>query len=335
MPVNTPPLGWGPASFDERDLDNLLSGGLTDTPPALRQVAEALVALRAAPAPAELAGEAAIMAEFSALAQFQPSGGGDAAPADGQAHTLVLPVPRSGAERKGGARHRGARRRSARRLNWPAAALLGVAAAAAIVMIVAFGGILPSPVKGLGHTSSPSAAQPLMGNSASQNVAAKSAASIRPSPSHRPATHPATAQSPQGRALCRTWFADFGHPQPHSKWAAEWSLFKQISKLAGGSRNVFGYCRPVVQDMFPDGNPWFYNGDQGAPQGPQGDNGPGNTGPGNGGPGNGGPGDGGSGDGRSGDGGSGISGASDTGSGGSGPGDNGGNGKPKPGPPSQ
>lgn len=317
MPVNTPPFGWGPASFDERDLDNLLSGRLAETPPALRQVADALVALRAAPAPAELAGEAAIMAEFSALAEFQPSGLGDAAHAGGQSHTLVLPVTPPGAARKGGARHRGSRRRTSRPLNWRAATLIGVAAAAAIVMIIALGGILPSPGKSPGHTSSPSAAQPLVGSSGSQNVAAKSAAPVRPSPSHRPATHPATAQSPQGRALCRTWFADFGHPQPHSKWAAEWSLFNRISKLAGGSWNVFGYCRPVVQDMFPHRNPWFYNGDQGSRQDAQGDNGSGNTG--------------------SDSGGSGISGASDSGSSGTGPGNgnSNGNGKPKPGPPSQ
>lgn len=315
MPVNTPPFGWGLASFDERDLDNLLCGRLADTPPALRQVADALVALRAAPAAAELAGEAAIMAEFSALAEFLPSGHGDAAPTGSPAHTLVLPVPPPGAARTGGARHRGSRRRTGRQPNWRAATLLSVAAAAAIVMIIALGGILPSPGKSRSHTSSPSATQPLASSSGSQNVAAKSAATMRPSPSHRPATHRPTAQSPQGRALCRTWFADFGHPQPHSKWASEWSLFNRISTLAGGPLNVFEYCRPVVQDMFPHRNPWFYNGDQGSRQGAQGDNGQGNAG--------------------SDSGGSGISGASGTGSSGSGPGNSDGNGKPKPGPPGQ
>lgn len=315
MPVNTPPFGWGPASFDERDLDNLLSGRLADTPPALRQVADALIALRAGPAPAELAGEAAIMAEFSALAEFQPSGRGDASPADSQAHTLVLTVPPSGVARKTGARYRGSRRRTGRPLGLRAGAFLGAAAAAAIVMIIALGGILPSPIKSHTHTPSPSAAQASVSSSGSQNVAVKSAAPVRPSHSHRQAAHPATVQSPQGRALCRTWFADFGHPQPHSKWAAERSLFMQISTLAGGPWNVFTYCRPVVQGMFPHRNPWFYNGDQGPRQDPQGDNGPGNSDSGGGGPG--------------------ISGSSDTGSGGPGPGPGNGNGKPKPGAPSQ
>jgi hypothetical protein len=317
MPVNTPPFGWGPASFDERDLDNLLSGRLADTPPALRQVADALIALNAAPAPAEMAGEAAIMAEFSALAGLQPSGHGDASPG-GQAHTLVLPVPPPGVARKRGARHRGRRRRTGRPAGWQAGALLGVAAAAAIVMIIAFGGILPSPIKSRAHTPSPLAARASVSSSGSQNVAAKSAAPVPPSPSHRPATHPATAQSPQGRTLCRTWFADFGHPQPHSKWAAEWALFTQISKLAGGPGNVFMYCRPVVQGMFPHRNPWFYDGDKGSRQGDQG----------------------GSGNNDSGSDGSGITGSSDTGSGGTGPagqgpGTSNGNGKPKPGPPTQ
>jgi hypothetical protein len=281
MPDNTPPFGWGPAPFDEWDLDNLLSGRrLADAPPALRQVADALIALCAAPAPAELAAEAAVMAEFSALAGFQPSGRGDASPAGVQAHTLVLPAPSPGVARKRGARHRYSRRRASRPLNWRAATLLGVAATAAIVLIIAFRGILPGPVNSPAHTSSPSAALPSASNSGSQNVAARSAVPVpSPSTSHPVPTHPATAKSPDGRTLCRTWFADFWHPQPSSRWTAERSLFGQISELAGGPGEVFGYCRPYLQDMLSHRNPWFRDGGPGSHQGGQGDTGSGDTPP--------------------------------------------------------
>ena len=55
MPDSFPPPTWGPP-FDERNLYALLSGRLADPPSALRQVADALTALRAAPAAAELTG---------------------------------------------------------------------------------------------------------------------------------------------------------------------------------------------------------------------------------------------------------------------------------------
>src|SRR6185437_11465962 len=91
-PEGTPVFDWGPAPFGERDVDVLLSGDRGDTPPQLRQVADALAALRAAPAQAELSGEAAIMAEFSAAAELRAQGlSGTAAGANGQAHTLTLP----------------------------------------------------------------------------------------------------------------------------------------------------------------------------------------------------------------------------------------------------
>ncbi|HEY1705911.1 MAG TPA: hypothetical protein VGG75_40020 [Trebonia sp.] len=72
MPDSFHPGPWGHQPFDERDLDALLGGNVTDVPVALRPVADALDALVAAPSPAELRGEAAIRAQF--LAQRQRAG---------------------------------------------------------------------------------------------------------------------------------------------------------------------------------------------------------------------------------------------------------------------
>jgi hypothetical protein len=278
MPDSTPPFGWGPAAFDDWDLDDLLSGRLAVTPPALRQVAEALGALRAAPpTPSELSGEAAVMAEFSALFGYRGFGPRETARARDQADTLVLPAQPSRAARAGRAhapRHRGrpARRRP---LSWQAGALMGATAAIVIVTVVAFGGRLPGPIKSFANvsTSSPQATHPAPGNSESQNVAAKSAASMRPSPSHPASTQPAAAQLPAGATLCRTWFADFLRPQSHSNGRAEFSLFLQLIKLAHGPDNVFSYCTPWVKDMFPHENLWFHGIGQSSHEDGQGGNG--------------------------------------------------------------
>ena len=60
MPDSLPPPGWGPAPFDERDLDAVLAGKTADVPVALRPVADALAALRAGPVAAELYGEVSL-----------------------------------------------------------------------------------------------------------------------------------------------------------------------------------------------------------------------------------------------------------------------------------
>lgn len=260
--------------FDDRDLDDLLSGQLADIPPPLRQVADALSALCAAPAPSELDGEAAAMAEFSAFARSR-----------GPAHTLVLSAPPPDVARKPRARHRGSRGvggfrsvRGVRPPKWRAGALTGVASAAVIVMIVAFGGFLPGPIKDItAHLSisSLTATHHAAGASGSRSVAPRSprsAAPVRPTvtPSHLALARPATTAPPDGRTLCRTWFADFGHPLPYWKWHAQRVLFGEISKLAGGPERVFPYCAPYVKDMLPRGYPWFHDG----PGGPHA-NGPG------------------------------------------------------------
>ncbi len=64
MSESPPPSTWGLAPYDDRDLDAVLSGETAGVPEPLLPVAGALAALRAAPARAELAGEAAALAAF-------------------------------------------------------------------------------------------------------------------------------------------------------------------------------------------------------------------------------------------------------------------------------
>src|SRR5215469_1821349 len=105
MPDSPLPPWWGPAPFDERDLDAVLSGEAIDIPVALRPVADALAALQAAPMPAELRGQATIMAEFRALAEFRTTGLGQDRRAGVPAHTLVLSGPQERLRHRRAPRH--------------------------------------------------------------------------------------------------------------------------------------------------------------------------------------------------------------------------------------
>jgi hypothetical protein len=252
MPDSLPP-NWGPAPYDERDLDAVLSGATADIPVTLRPVADTLAALRAAAAPAELSGQATIMAEFRAL------GLGEAARAADPAMTPQLPADRP---RRRTARHRGrrGRRRAASRVSLRARALMGAAAAAAIVVAVAFTGNLPGPIQHLPHFAHPA-------SNASPGLQVQSAAteSARPKPSHHATASPVpvsssspspsspSPSSDRGR-LCRALSGDSNH-QGAADWRAEVSLLQELSKLAGGSDHVSGYCSPYVGDLFPHGFP--------------------------------------------------------------------------------
>jgi hypothetical protein len=272
MPDSYPPFSWGPPPFEERDLDALLSGETADTPFALRQVADALAALRAAPAQAELTGEAIIMAEFSAVAEFRAQGLSEqAARAGGEAHTLELPatpaVSGSGTARRRGARHRG--RRGARRplsprslngrpLSRRAGVVVAGAVAAVIVATAAVAANLHGPLHPQARPSavSSSASQP-GAQGGSQSVAAKSASTVPAS--HSPSSHdvgPAESHprpDPQAKKLCETYFGYFKHPEPKSRWATDFALFDKLSKLAGGPFKVLPYCAPYIKDIFPHG----------------------------------------------------------------------------------
>jgi hypothetical protein len=271
MPDSFPPPTWGPP-FDERDLDALLSGHLADPPRALRQVADALAALRAAPAPAELTGEAAARAEFRALAAFRASGT-DAAAGTGEGdRTLVLPVSRPARAGRRQARHRSGRgarprlsarphraRPPGRRLGRRGGVLVAAAGAALIVAVIALTGSLPSSIRSFGDSSAAGRLSPsASASSGSQNVQGSAARdpSRTATPSH-PANVtsgvPATPSATRARDLCRAFFQYFEHPRSHGWPSGEVALFQEIANLAdnGVAFNVNSYCGRYVQDMFP------------------------------------------------------------------------------------
>jgi hypothetical protein len=279
MPDSFPPLTWGPP-FDERDLDALLAGHPADPPLALRQVADALAALRAAPTPAELTGEAAARAEFRALAGLRACGLDAAARADEQSHTLVLPAPPPGRAGRRRARHRsgrGARATGAvrgvparphrarpprRRLGRRGGVMMAVAGAALIVAVIALTGSLPGGIHPLGHSSAAGKTSPSSSaGSGSQGVQARSAArdpSRTATPSHPATRTPSVSSTPSAQEsaknLCRDFYGYFLAPRPPG-WPAEETLYQQIYKLAGDPVHfdVNAFCGRYVGDMFPPG----------------------------------------------------------------------------------
>ncbi len=250
MPDSLLPPSWGPAPFDERDLDVVLSGETADIPLALRSVADTLAALRGAPSPAELSGEATIMAEFRAL------GLGEAGRPAGPAQTLELPALPADRSPRRAARHR-ARRRGVPSVSRRAGALMGVAAAVLIGVVVAFGS-LPGPIRGFTHmgrtsTVSPSSAHPSGGNFPSPGLQATGAATTPDPTATRSQVVPSPTPSSQASRLCQELYGYHTHPESWGSWK---SLYQQLSTLAGSSNfvRVSQYCRPYLGNMFHRGD---------------------------------------------------------------------------------
>jgi hypothetical protein len=306
MPDSFPPPTWGPP-FDERALDALLSGYLADTPPALRQVADALTALCAAPTPAELTGEAAARAEFRALAETLGFGLDEAVRTDGHPYAEVLSALAMEGASRPPARHRsirGARgaggggparphraRPPGRRLNRRGGVLVAVAGAAVIMALISLTGSLPGPIHPLERFSAAGKSSPSpSANSGSQNVQARSAARD-PSPkatlSHSPSvTHSASALSPaqiQANEFCRALYVYFLPSRPHVDYEAEIAAYQKVAQLAGDPANfdVNNFCGKYVQGIFPHGLPQIPPFLQALPLGPQNDSGNGQPGEGN------------------------------------------------------
>ena len=246
MPDNLPPSGWGPAPFDERDLDAVLAGETADIPAALRPVADALTSLRAAPAPAELRGEANAMAQFRELGQGQAARHAEPAP------TLLLAAQADG-QRRRAARHRGTRRvsRPGRRRN---GALLATGVAAAIVAAAVFTGTLPDPIAHLARapTNSPSAAHDTR-NSSSPNVETSTAAK---DPTGSPSATGSASSGQSTAAVCRTYYGYYKQSPP-SDPRTELSVQNQLRELAGTKdrHKVYQFCAPYLGRLFPHWTP--------------------------------------------------------------------------------
>jgi hypothetical protein len=263
MPDSFPLPPWGSQPFDERDLDSLLAGK-TDVPDALRPVADTLSALRTAPSPRELRGEAFIRAQF---------------------HSPRPEAP---------ARHAAARRATGRRATsgWFA----GLVAAAAVIVLalaVTYTGHLPGPAQRIAHDTiaAPPVKHDVSGN-ASSSMQARSA-QPEPSPTHRPAISGPPAMSPprgapNRAALCDAFWVVMEHPPAGQKpWQTP--QYDRLSHAAGGPRRVFGYCFPVWDrkyarqyPLLPSVPPYFpkqwNSAKPGDTKGQQGDGGPAKSG---------------------------------------------------------
>ena len=252
MPESQLPPNWGPA-YDERDLDALLSGYLADLPEALIPVAGTLAALHARPARPELAGEAAARAAFRRFAQDPASWAENAEPGTVLSHTLVLPRPQSDRPQRHTARHR--RRRADGTFRRPLT-IGGVAAAVVLVAGVAVAALVPGHhLTPFGHNSASPTAVAKGTGQASQTphveITGKPEPIIRPTP----ATSAGSDATPDPGALCREYYAFWGHPEPKSAWAAELALWRQLSGLAGGQWKVLSFCLPDL-----DFGPWGSKG---------------------------------------------------------------------------
>jgi hypothetical protein len=282
MPVSQPRRG-GSGPYDGRDLDGLLSGGNVIVPEGLRQVARTLDALRVAPMRAELAGEAAARAAFRQLMVSSES-------------TLVLPAQASGAQPRPAAhpgRHR--HRRPSQRGRWQAKVLVAAAAAVVLGGAAALASTLSSSG---GHPGQAGQSPNAVGGSSKASVpgsrvegTGKREPTAKPTPTA--ASQSGTSTTPAPAALCSQYFAFAGHPGSASNSGTKNELYRQLSVLAHGQRNVNDYCTrllnpwaatPHEPDNFPGmpgpGSPPF-NGSQGG-NSPTGHGGIGNSGTGSG-----------------------------------------------------
>jgi hypothetical protein len=124
---------------------------------------------------------------------------------------------------------------------------MGAAAAVLIVVAMAFVGNLPGPIQRfthLGHVSTVS--PPSVQGSASKDPktphAKPSVSRSASEPSWSPSATQSTSPSPS--ELCRSYWANFLHPQS----GAEVSLGQKLATLAGGSglRRVYLFCRQYM-----------------------------------------------------------------------------------------
>ena len=270
------PPDEGPDPYEGQDLEGLLSGKDGSFPAGLRPVAQTLDALRAAPMPAELGGEAAARADFRRI-MLGAGSGAWSSDDNTDERTLILPVEAAGVgARPLQGRHR--RQRPVRRGNWQAKALAGVAAAAVVVVGV---GALTGTFSGSGSQpaqsgTSPSATSATSPSAASGSKGVEGSASATREPTHS-SSPTASQQSGDGTdtqpsELCREYYA----PEEPLRKQDAIARFHQLSDLAGGPMNVYSYCLQFLQ-------PWDAGSTDQGNQGPHGtDLPPGRNGKGNG-----------------------------------------------------
>lgn len=255
---DSPPPNGGPGPYHGWDPDGLLSGENVWIPEGMREVARTLAALRAAPASAELAGEATARAVFRQLMPAGESGSSRSGAESGDADTLILATPAVDGGPHRVTRPRHSHRRPPSRGHWRSRALVGAAAAAVVIA----GAVMAGPFSGSGGQQgslgfSPRAtngdARP--GGSGSNRVegtAAKEPAA-RPTPSSAggqpAATGPGAESGPD--ALCRQYLAFVSRPESYADWAAQRNDLQQLTSLAGGPGRVARYCMKLQRAAAP------------------------------------------------------------------------------------
>jgi hypothetical protein len=237
-------LNWDPAPEEELDLDALLSGDAGRVPGALWPLARVLAALDAAPASAELDGEASARAAFL---RYLPPDEHGLVPAVGLADDVRALLPPPGTA-DGRPRPYRRRRRLPARGHRKAIALLG-SAAAVVVGFAAFAGAFSGHGGQTGQPGrylSATATAELGGSTKSPVLEGRATAepTVRPKPTPTPsgtgqqATGPAaTSATSATQELCREYLLFLGHPGP-----AEIRIVRQLIALAGTAVNVPVYC---------------------------------------------------------------------------------------------
>jgi hypothetical protein len=247
------PQTGGHVPYTERDLFDAVLTGRTDTiPDALRPVADTLSALRAAPAAAELSGEASARAEFRAAmgaAWSDPAPVVPSVPAD----TLILRLPVPEAKPRRAARHRRRPRARSALLMRPTVLLGAVAAAAVVALALGLTTLVP---RSLHSTVHPGAATSPRSSLARGNVPQTSVPTLNASATAEPT--PTPTPPPQPAALCTEFFnLMMDHPQSPAIRQQEKSLGDALTRLAGGEFKVWGYCARILasQNHSPSGFP--------------------------------------------------------------------------------
>ena len=220
-----PRPGADPLALDDASVDRLLTGTLraADAPPGYERVAELLAATVAPPTSRELAGQAAVLAEFRALAR---------------ARAAAAPPPR---------RPRRRRRFGLAVVAVAGALVTGGAAAAAT-------GHLPGPVAQAARSiltvtgdgpATPSLAEPAPGRRpAGSGGTGPGAAPSTDAAGHGPgATAAGPATQPDIEGLCRAYLASKGGEQGGQLDA---TAFQALAAAAGGEEKLPAFCQRLL-----------------------------------------------------------------------------------------
>jgi hypothetical protein len=224
-------LGLDPLALDGGTAERLLNGELApaQAPPGYAEVVALLAATLAAPSPAELAGQAAAVAELHAMIRTGPAAGIGRRVAKrsrrrrvGLAVVVVVVV---GALATGGAAAAATGR------------LPGPIQDAAGNILVTVGGPEPAPPPQPGRPPAPTTRDPDAGEATTAPPGPQPAGATGHG---RGPTATGSVASPDKQGLCRAFIA--GQDQQQGK-KLDGAAFKALAEMAGGATKVTTYCQ--------------------------------------------------------------------------------------------